>query len=51
MDALQRGVVALEFLAACDAVDAFGAKTHLWIGKQILGDPGAPGRCPNATAP
>lgn len=36
MSAWRRTVLALGLLAACHAADAFGPKTHLWIGEQIL---------------
>ncbi len=38
MKTLSRGVLALGLLIACPAVDAFGPKTHLWIGDQVLSD-------------
>ncbi len=37
MNAL-RGVLVLAFLVVCHSADAFGPRTHLWMGDQILGD-------------
>lgn len=38
MKALPRGVLALGLSVACQVAGAFGGKTHLWIGSQIVSE-------------